>query len=160
MTGADVVLAAHDGAAPSFVPHKKGPRGRNAIPLQEPPIDRPSLDHDVCNILDHIRMELGDPQDGGGTDVVKRTKRLSDIVNGHLDYYKAQRGRSLYCVFEKREDRDDGRYWSSVLRRLQDLVPRLIWVELDPDALAGRCEAAFRSCLLLRFQERQDRSSF
>jgi nucleoside phosphorylase len=164
MPGADAVLAVHDGASTCFVPHANGPRGKHAIRMDTPPIDAPSLEHDVCQILDQILRQIGLTPDVRGTDGVRgdtaaRARRLSRDLNGILGGYKIQHGRSLYCVVQKPESEEDREYGLKVLRRLRELVPNLVLIELDPDAPARHTESAIGYCLLLRYRESQKRLS-
>jgi hypothetical protein len=164
MTGADFVLAVHDRGSPCFVQHAEGPRGKHAIRVDTPPIDEPSLEYDVCQILDHIVRQLGVSQDVRGTervrgDITARIRRLCADLNGCLDSYKILHGRSLYCVVQKQEAEEDRRYWLRVFERLRELVPLLVLIELDPDAPAREAESRLGYCLLVRFQAGRHRSS-
>jgi nucleoside phosphorylase len=164
MPGADVVMAVHDGGSTCFVPHAEGPRGKHAIRMDRPPIAEPSVEHEACQNLDQILRQLGFPQDVRGTDgargdVAARTRRLGSDLNGILDGYRIQHGRSLYCVVKKQESEEDRRYALKVLERLRELVPRLVLIELDPDAPARQSEGTLGYCLILRYREVQKRSS-
>jgi hypothetical protein len=164
MPGADFVLAVHDGASTCFVSDADGPRGKHAIRMEAPPIDEPSLEYDVCQILDHVLRQLSNTPDPRGTDGTRvdeatRIRRLSADLNGVLSYYKTQHRRSLYGVVQKQGSEEDRGYVLKVLERLRGLVPQLILIELDPDALARQSEGALGYLLRLRFQESRKRST-
>lgn len=164
MPGADFVMAVRDGGSTCFVPHAEGPRGKHAVRVDTPPIDEPSLEHDVGQILDHILRQLGGSQDARATDGARgdfaaRARRLSADLNGILGPYKIHNERSLYCVVPKKDTGEDRKYAMKVLARLRELVPDLVLIELDPDAPARQDESTFGYCLLIRFQQSQKRTS-
>jgi hypothetical protein len=164
MWGADFVLAACDDGVPSFVADADGPRGKHAIRSDPPPIGRPSLEDEVCQILDQILRRLGIPTDQRGTDSVRgdiaaRTRRLGASLNGILRGYKIQHRRTLYCVVKKRESQEDRKYALKVLERLRELVPSLVLLELDEDAPRREDELNLGYSLIRRFTEGHQRSS-
>ena len=159
-TGADIVMSVYDGASPCFMPHAEEPRGKHAIAVETPPIGDPSLERDACEIVEHILMVLGEPvKKTEQAQVAERLERLRRKLNGILAVYKGHNKRSLYCVLDKQDTDDNARYWYRVLERLRQLVPRLVLIELDPDAPEVEIESGLGYCLRKRFEVGAKRTS-
>jgi class 3 adenylate cyclase len=169
MTGADIIMAAHDVGPTCFSAGEEEPRGLHGHLLPTAPIDRPSEDRDALNILLHMNAKLRFSKDGGGstTDVGVRVERLCKRLAGYVSTYKGQHHRTLYFVVAKDGSDDDWNYWRGVFTRIQDAcrtdkdkaVERLVFIQLDDDAPGSFEESALRHYLLLRYQADQRRSS-
>ncbi len=162
--GAEIVMAVHDEGPATFELRDNEPHGKDSVSVPAPPIGYPSHDDEVLKILEHMDKKLhfslpGAGSDGSHRDVAKRTRSLVEDLNGFLDYYKPDRGRSLYCVVQKHETKDDWDSCREVFELLQGKVPRLVLIALDPEASERRGESMLRSYLLRRSEAIPQRPS-
>jgi hypothetical protein len=160
MTGAEVVMAMLEEGPPRYHLSEDEPRGIHATSYEEAPIGNPPIEDHALDILSHIaEVTKASPEAARPAarrvDVKARLTRVAADLNGYIQAQRGIHSRSLYCVVPRRDSSHDREFRLSVFRKIRELVPELVFVELDPDAPSRQVESTFRACLVLRYRETQ-----
>jgi hypothetical protein len=156
--GAEMLMAALDGDSPRFRLSSGEVHGQYAIPIELPPLARPDVNEHVLHILAHIVQatnasmdDITIPKRDQRPEV--RMQRLADDLNGYLTVHQATYRRGLYGVVSRLGPSNERKFRSMVFRKIRDLVPRFVFIELDPAASTREIESMLRACVLLGNQE-------
>jgi hypothetical protein len=157
-TGAEVVMSHLDEQHPSFMQDSESiPRGRTSVPFESPAIGDPSLNVRVLEILEDLargaRVPYGRATTGSPRkDVASRTQELKELLCGWLEWDKTLTCRTTYCALEMPESLADRVQLKKILKKVHELVPPLVFIELSPESHTRRQEMAFIKCLNTRFE--------
>ncbi|MGP0063360.1 MAG: hypothetical protein ACLQGP_07115 [Isosphaeraceae bacterium] len=161
-TGAEVVISLYDGRGPCFLPNERAiPRGEGSIPFELPAIGDPSLDTQVLAILEDLAKGSGvdriDHARAGSPrkNVAARVEQLSQDLRGWLDPLKSLTGRTPYCALAMPETPTDRDNLMNVLKKVRELVPPLVFIELFPESETREEEVFFIRCLNTRLKSQQ-----
>ena len=156
-TGAEILMAGVDGERTCFLPHVPGePRGKNSIPFEPAAIGDLSLDAQVLAVLRDLATGTGVPlgkarSEGGCKDVAARTEHLKKELCGWLGPAKDLTGRTHYCALAIPETPVERENLKKILKKVRELVPPLVFIELDSQSPTLEREMYFIRCLNTRF---------
>ena len=163
-TGAEVVMSHYDGRGTSFLPHEQAiPRGEGSVPLELPAIGDPSLDAQLLAILDDLAKGSGvnriDHARPGsqGKDIAARTEQLCKDLRGWLEPLKHLIGRTPYCALAMPTTPAERKNLMKALKKVRDLVPPLVFIELFSESQTREQELFFIRCLNTRLESERRR---
>ena len=161
-TGAEVVISLYDGRGPCFLPNERAiPRGEGSIPFELPAIGDPSLDTQVLAILEDLAKGSGvdriDHARAGSPrqECRRAVEQLSQDLRGWLDPLKSLTGRTPDLALAMPETPTDRDNLMNVLKKVRELVPPLVFIELFPESETGEEEVFFIRCLNTRLKSQQ-----
>lgn len=153
-----------DGKCPSFLPHESPiPRGKNLVPFEFPAIGDPSLDAQVLAILEDLAkgagvISIGSARTGSQSkNVAARTEELRRDLRGWLEPLKPMTGRTPYCALAMPTTPADRENLTRVLKKVRELVPPLVFIELCPESQTREQEVFFIRCLNTRLESERKR---
>ena len=132
------------------------------MPFEWGALGNPDVDAKVLTILDDIAKGIGvssnNPRaDGRHVDTETRTNQLQADLRGWFGADKAIKRRTPYCAVAMPSDRADREHLKRVLRRIRELVPPLIFIELCPESQTREEEVFFMRCLSTRLESERKR---
>ena len=163
-TGAEVVMSHVDGKSPTFLTREKSiPQGKTLVPFESPAIGDPSSEAEVLAILEDLAR-------GAGVVTIDKTRTVSPLKNvaagterlrqdlcGWLGPLKHLTGRSAYCALAMPTTPADRENLSRVLKKVRELIPPLVFIELFPESQTREQEMFFIRCLNTRMESERKR---